>query len=187
MAMVPWVAACGLFSDDDGPRVLVVGDSVTRLAADQLREKMSWAEAVDIKARDGDRTDQLLAAARRGVDASPDIGIFMPGYNDILQNRAETDALAAMIALAAEVECSVWLLIPEDGGYSTSQVRTWNQRVRAAADKHSSLHVERDWKRLVERSPSFTFVSQLDAVHPNKQGREAVAEVMSTAAQRRCR
>jgi hypothetical protein len=160
---------------------------VTRLSAGELRKELEWADTVDIRAHNGYRTDELLTTVRDGVDASPDIGVFMPGYNDILQDRAETTALETMVELASEIPCSVWLLIPTDGGYSTEQVNTWNRRVLAAAEDHDSIHIERDWTRLVERSPEFTFLSEADAVHPNLQGQTAIAKVMSRAATRECR
>lgn len=180
------LASCSLFADD-GPRVLVVGDSVTVLSKEELRDQLGWAGTVDVRAQVRLRTDQLLDMAKEGADEDPDIGIFLPGYNDLLQRRANTKALDQMIDVAAGIPCSIWLLIPEDGGYPLDQVDTWNRRVTELAKAHPNIHVVDGWKVLVEQTPAFTYISDLDAVHPNQPGRTALAKVMAGAANDKCR
>lgn len=180
-------AGCSLFGSDDGPRVLVVGDSVTVLSKEELRDQLTWAGTVDVRAEVRLRTDQLLDMARSGADEDPDIGIFLPGYNDILQGRADTNALDQMMDVAAGIPCAIWLLIPVDGGYPRDQVDTWNRRVQELAKEHPNVHVSDGWKVLVEKTPAFTFISDVDAVHPNQQGRDALAKVMAGVANDRCR
>lgn len=186
MALVLVLSGCSLF-DDDGPRVLVVGDSVTVLSKEELRDQLGWAGDVDVRAQVRLRTDQLLDMAQEGADEDPDIGIFLPGYNDLLQGGADTKALNQMIDIAAGIPCSIWLLIPVDGGYPRDQVDTWNRRVIELAAKHPNIHVTDGWKKLVEETPAFTFISNVDAVHPNQQGRTALAKVMAGVANDQCR
>jgi hypothetical protein len=189
------LGSCSLFDSDDRLadrtgdgrlRVLVVGDSVTVLSQEEIRRRLDWADVVDIQATEGLRTDELLPGARQGEAEDPDVGIFMPGYNDVLPNRVDTDALPTMMEIAAQLPCSVWFLLPADGGYAPELVELWNQRVRSLAADHENVVVADDWKRLVEASPDFTFVSELDAVHPNRDGQQAIATVMTDRARDAC-
>lgn len=188
------LAGCSIFgSDGDGPeadgtvRALVVGDSVTVLSKEELRAELDWVDELDVRATNGYRTDELLEGAREGAKADPDFGVFMPGYNDILQERVDTPALGEMMDIAAGLPCSVWFLIPIDGGYAPELVGTWNERVQALADEHDNVHVSEAWKHLVEATPDFTFISDVDAVHPNDAGRKAIAGAMAVEADRFCR
>lgn len=185
-ALVALVAGgCGLIHDDP-PDVLIVGDSVTVLSEKPLRERFTWAGDVDIRATSGLRTDELLPGARAGARHDPDIGVFMPGYNDVLQERVDDPALVDMVDLSAQLPCAVWFLLPIDGGYSPTQVRIWNARVKKLAAMHHNLHVSGSWKALVERSPDYTFIKHVDAVHPNHEGQAAIAKAMSDAARQDC-
>lgn len=177
------LASC---SHDDGPRVMVVGDSVTVLSKQELQREFDWVSDLDVRATSGLRTDELLPGALRGAAEEPDIGIFLPGYNDVLQDRVDDPALADMVDLSADLPCSVWLLLPTDGGYSSKAVARWNDRVRSLTAEHPNVSTSDEWKRLVEASPDFTFVKEIDAVHPNKDGQRALAKVMSQLARDRC-
>ena len=96
------LTGCGLFDRDPGERVLIVGDSVTFMSSGSLKEDFSWADEVDIKAVSGLRTDELLPFAEEGMTHDPSSGVFMPGYNDVLQGRVAQAKLPEMMDLAAE-------------------------------------------------------------------------------------
>lgn len=174
---------------DDGPRVLIVGDSVTEQSEAPLRDRFGWAGTLDLRAHSGFRTDELLATAREGVEEGrPDIGVFMPGYNDVLQEvAADTDALEEMVDLADQVPCAVWFLLPVDGAYSTDQVTAWNERVERLVAETDHVEVVTDWRDLVDAAPEFAFTSERDAVHPNERGQAAIADAMAAAVDRHCR
>lgn len=164
-------------------RVLVVGDSVTVLAEDDLGAQMSWADELDIRATSGARTDELLDGARAGAEAEPDVGIFFPGYNDILQDHTDEDSLEAMMELAAGLPVSYWLLIPESIAPGPERVRPWNRRVEALARGHDNVMLVREWQKIVDEAPKSTYLMDLDGVHPNRKGRHALAVAMTQAAQ----
>lgn len=186
VALVVGAAGCSLVGDEP-PDVLVVGDSVTELSRQELGEEMDdWAGELIVRARSGATTAQLVPLAEDGLTKEPDVGVFLPGYNDVLRGRADAPALDDMIELAADLPCAVWLLLPTDGGYDPEQVERWNARLEQAADEHPSIHLSSDWKRLVEESPTFTFLSERDAIHPNAEGQRAIAEVMSAEAREAC-
>ena len=180
------LTGCGLFDRDPGERVLIVGDSVTFKSSGPLKEDFSWADEVDIKAVSGLRTDELLPFAEEGMTHDPSSGVFMPGYNDVLQGRVAQAKLPEMMDLAADIPCVVWLLIPDRGAYSKAQAGAWNDRVREEAKQHDAIHVVDDWANLVDNSPDYTLVKRQDAVHPNEQGQQAIARVMSDSLKREC-
>ncbi|HWJ96575.1 MAG TPA: SGNH/GDSL hydrolase family protein [Acidimicrobiales bacterium] len=184
--LVSGLAGCGLFDRDAGDRVLVVGDSVTYQSRAYLVKEFAWADELDIEATSGLRTDQLLPDAEEGLSHHPSSAAFMPGYNDILQDRVDRAALPEMMDLAAKVPCSVWLLIPVKGVYAPATAEAWNQRVRDEAAGHDNVHLVDDWARLVDNSQDYALVKSEDAVHPNGLGRKAVADVMSKSIQREC-
>lgn len=185
-ALAIGAAGCGLFDRDPGERVLIVGDSVTYQSRAELKEEFAWADELDIKATSGLRTDELLPGAEEGVSNDPSSAVFMPGYNDILQGKVPEAAVPEMMDLAAEVDCSVWLLIPLDGVYSRADAEAFNQRVRDEAEDHDSVHLVDDWARLVDNSQDFALVKQEDAVHPNELGRRVVAQAMGESLKREC-
>ena len=180
------LAGCGLFDDDPGDRVLIVGDSVTYQSRAPLKEDFAWADELDIKAVSGLRTDELLPAAEEGASHHPSSAAFMPGYNDVLQSNVDQAKLPEMMAIAADIPCSVWLLIPTHGVYSKQTAEAWNARVRKEAEGHDNVHLVDDWARLVDNSPGYTLVKKEDAVHPNLKGRDAIARVMSDSIKREC-
>ena len=182
------LVGCGWLdpAPDPGDRVLVVGDSVTVLSREQLGEEMEWADELDIRATKGLRSDELLPGAREGVDADPSSAVWLPGYNDVLQDRVEEAPVEEMVDLADEVPCSVWLTLPTKGVYPQEVAQRWNDRVREAADGRDGVHIVDDWERLVEESPSFTFTIEADALHPNAEGQSALAQVMSDTLRDRC-
>ncbi|MCU1370946.1 MAG: hypothetical protein JWO77_2140 [Ilumatobacteraceae bacterium] len=181
------VSSCGLFDDEPSGRVLVVGDSVTYQSRNWVVKALGGEDEVDLQATSGLRTDELIPGAEDGVSHDPATGIFMPGYNDVLQNRVAKAALPEMMDLAAQVPCSIWLLIPEKGVYDPKIAQAWNQRVREEAAGHDNIHLVDDWARLVDDSQAYALVKSEDAVHPNPLGRKAVGEVMGKSLKRECK
>jgi lysophospholipase L1-like esterase len=184
--LVSGLASCGWLGEDQSDRILVVGDSVTWQSRAWVVKALGGGGEVDLEAISGKRTDELLDGAEEGVSHHPRSGIFMPGYNDVLQNRVNEAALPQMMDLAAQVPCSVWLLIPDKGVYDPKIAQAWNQRVRDEAEGYPNVHVVDDWARLVDGSQQYALVKTEDGVHPNDLGRKAVAEVMAKSLQREC-
>jgi hypothetical protein len=184
--LVGGLSSCGLFSDDTSGRTLVVGDSVTYQSRGYIVKELGGGDEVEMKAHSGLRTDQLLPGAEEGVSHDPKRAIFMPGYNDVLQDRVDQSKLPEMIDLAAQVPCTVWLLLPTKGVYSASIAEDWNQRVRDQAAEYDTIHLVDDWARLVDNSQEYTFVKTEDGLHPNPLGRKAIGEVMAKSINREC-
>src|SRR5690606_25510910 len=143
------LAGCGLFGDSRD-RVLIVGDSVTYLSRAYLTKELDRAGTIDLQATSGLRTDELLPGAEEGVPYDPDLPVFMPGYNDVLQARLDRAAVPQMLDLAAHVPCSVWRLVAVRGVYEPDLAKAWNARVREAAADHDNVHLVDDWALLVD-------------------------------------
>ncbi|MEZ5143252.1 MAG: SGNH/GDSL hydrolase family protein [Acidimicrobiales bacterium] len=66
---------------------VLLGDSITVVSEDALREELRRGYQVDIEARSGYRTDQLLTEVPEGATtASPDQVVINLGTNDVGQS-----------------------------------------------------------------------------------------------------
>lgn len=184
--LVVGTASCGWLDQEPTDRILVVGDSVTYQSRAWVVKSLGGEDEVDLQAITGKRTDELLDGAEAGVSHDPRAAIFMPGYNDVLQNRVGRSALPQMMDLAGQTPCAVWLLIPVKGVYDPAFAEDWNQRVRDEAAAYPNVHVVDDWARLVDDSQDYALVKTEDGVHPNGLGRQAVGKVMADTLEREC-
>lgn len=173
-----------------GPHVVVVGDSVTFMAAADLQDAFDWTSNVNVQGRSGYRTDELLPVARDVLATDPDIAVFLPGYNDVWQEADTDEAVAEMVALAARAPCAVWMLLPTKGDYDPERMEDFNARVEELADEHDSIHVDASWRDRVDATdgpePDLELVSD-DLVHPTDAGTRALAEEIEAAVSRHCR
>ena len=94
------IAGCG---GSDSRRVVVVGDSLTRLAAPHFPSELSH-DNVDIDARNGRRIDQMIPALSRLLERDADVVIVNLGTNDALQHRGHPDWRTGFDALLALVD-----------------------------------------------------------------------------------
>lgn len=182
------LSACGSDAppEPEGPEVLVVGDSVTVLSSEELRSRFDWAGSVRVEATSGATTEELLDDARDGVGREPDIGVFLVGYNDLRDEDPDPESLADMVALAAELDCAVWFLLPEELGHPRRLARAWNRNVVEQAEAHPSVHVSEQWRDLVDASEPGEYVYRADEIHPNQAGQRALGRLMASEAQARC-
>ncbi|HEV7722752.1 MAG TPA: SGNH/GDSL hydrolase family protein [Iamia sp.] len=170
--------------------VLVIGDSVTDQSSDQITAAMPDRE-VTVIGLSGLRTDQLRPVIEdtfRGVNR-PSVGVVMAGYNDVWQGTEREAPIDELVAVMAEVDCAVWVLVPTKGPWEHERALAFDARIRAAADA-AGVAVDTRWRDAVDRpdgpAPDPDLV-QDDDVHPSEAGRLRVAEVMAAAVEDHCR
>lgn len=174
-----------------GPRVLVVGDSVTYMSANPIKDAFDWTDNVDVQGRPGYRTDQLVPVAVELVGADdPEVLVVLTGYNDLTQGVDTSPAVEQMMDLAAARPCAVWLLLPTKGGYAAAAAEAFNSRLVALAEDRASVHLSTDWRDAVDATdgpdPDPGLVSE-DGIHPVGDGVARLARAMEEAAGRECR
>ncbi len=185
IALLVATSGCSLVGDD-GPRVLVIGDSVTQMSAGPIDDALDWAGTVDDRAAYGYRTDQLVPAAEEGVADDPEMAVVVTGYNDLLQQGVEGGAIEPLRDALDEVPCVVWVLLPESGPYPADQARRWNERIEIALDGDPTMHVASGWRALVDGSPDGPYLLE-DRLHPTAEGSRALAGVVDGALDAACR
>ncbi|WCO68751.1 GDSL-type esterase/lipase family protein [Iamia majanohamensis] len=174
-----------------GPQVLAVGDSVTYMSANPIKDAFDWTDNVDVQGRPGYRTDQLVPIALEFVDADdPEVLVVFTGYNDLTQGVDTSQAVEQMMDVAAAQPCAVWLLVPTKGDYAPDAAEAFNSRVVALAEDRGSVHLSTDWRDAVDATdgpdPDPALVSE-DHIHPVADGEVRLAQAMEEAASRECR
>ncbi len=174
-----------------GPHVLVVGDSVTYMSANPIKDAFDWTDNTNVQGRPGYRTDQLVPIALEFVGKDrPDDLVVLTGYNDLLQLQDEGAAVEQMMGIAADQTCAVWLLVPTKGEYPADAARDFNTRVVALAEDHPNVHVSTDWRDAVDATdgpdPDPALISD-DHVHPVADGEARLAQAMEEGVSSGCR
>ncbi|MBX3313048.1 MAG: SGNH/GDSL hydrolase family protein [Actinobacteria bacterium] len=168
--------------------VMFVGDSVTFLSLDDLNGDLG-AKHPAYYARPGFTSADLLpifkqAVEEREADGDPLEQVAMLiGYNDVLHDDVESPALGEIMTLAGKFDCAIWLELPPVP-LRTELVDRWNERARAEARKHPSIHLVDEWRKLVASDPD-AYVPD-DGVHPNAKGREELSRIYLDAIRNLC-
>lgn len=175
----------------DGPKVALLGDSISVAAAPHLRRDLR-GYATKIAAVIGEGVaggpishafgsgDMLEIATRYGQDP-PAVGIVALGTNDVW--RAELSAADARRVLpdlvsALGAGCLVVVLLADGAGvadYDPAAAAAINDQLRTVADEVV------DWGEIAARPGSL----KADGIHPTDVGAAALAEALA-AAVRRC-
>ncbi|MCU1357295.1 MAG: hypothetical protein JWM89_2713 [Acidimicrobiales bacterium] len=181
-----------------GRGTLIVGDSVTFLAAGQLNRRLG--STYDIIAEPGYRSDELLPLLREemarptGAAARRNRIALLVGYNDVLQGVAEdSKALPVMIQASSRFRCAVWLALPSRPGgraagnrkFVAAQADAWNRQLVTEAGKYPNVHVANDWSDAVD-GPGGQALLELDGVHPVVAGQARLAAAYERALARDC-
>lgn len=198
VAVLAVVAVIMFRGDGDGDPatrrpILIVGDSVTALTAEDLNA-LYGEPNIQILARWGYRTDQLLPLVRdaEGRPAGRRIALLV-GYNDVFERTVDTAPVADMMDESSRFRCAVWMTLPARTGgsedpkppFDADLVRRWNERLTSEAARHSNVHVVRDWERLVDDDTG-TRLIEARGVHPEPPGQLELAAIYRTALDREC-
>jgi lysophospholipase L1-like esterase len=174
------VGAVALWPRSHGPKVAVVGDSITVFARHDLNHALDSAYDVKTSAVMGQRIDQMLAPLQHDLKSHPRAVVVNLGTNDVLQARLHPDwrtGFNAMIALVASTPCVVLTTISTLATTSAAAVPSVatdiNAAIIGAAASHPNFHVL-DWNGIVH-GPNGIALLIPDRIHPSGPGSRIIA------------
>lgn len=168
--------------------MVVIGDSITKLTATDLRERFPGAgiESI-IRANNGFTAEQMLGSARAVAHEPAGQLIVNLGTNDVFSQLPTEETLSSLrqyLELFPDAVCVHFVTINtrmvsnDDPGLADRATRV-NAGIRSWARDNERVSVI-DWNRIVER---YTDAGQpdgplllKDTVHPSQLGRRRLAE-----------
>jgi hypothetical protein len=184
------VGASGCGGDDDPPSVLVVGDSITNLTEDSLRERDENRHRFIVRAEDGATSKEMLE-----VIEADDLGgagheqvIINLGTNDVRQELTgdETEStIEELIGRFGDADCihlttiNEQVLVPDDPDVPQRNAEI-NDRLRSIVEREERVHLI-DWNARVaahrDRSEDEGSLLEADMVHPTEQGQDELGDL----------
>ncbi|MDZ7733312.1 MAG: SGNH/GDSL hydrolase family protein [Acidimicrobiia bacterium] len=142
--------------DPDGPKVSVIGDSITVLAADEIHGAMDDAYQTRIAARTGYTWRRMLDDAEEHAATDPEVAVVNLGTNDVSTSepipRPELFAdVERLLGVYEEDTCLVLVTVYDDAvkdDYDNEKATLLNARMKAWAD------VVVDWDAAVSEDPT---------------------------------
>lgn len=184
-ALLVVTAACG----PSGPRVALVGDSITDGARNELDAALGDAYELEIVGRFGKRTEEVEPEVAALATSTPSAVVINLGTNDVLQ-RVPTERAAAsldrMVAALGEADCVLVVTINESmtvsGTSFTDGARALNARIEQIADAHDNASVV-DWNAAIDDHGGNDELTS-DTFHPSAAGRAVLADAYRDAVDR---
>lgn len=181
--------------------VLVVGDSVTFMSFEDLRDEFGPDTKLDPVARPGYRSSNLMpfvedaVAARERSGKELERAVFLVGYNDVWKEEVGQNRLDEMVELSARFDCAVWLTLPVRpageppavGDFDPELGDDWNEMIADLVAEHDNLHLVTTWADAIEGASSADEYLDDDGIHPNDAGQELLAKTMHDAVIDSCR
>jgi lysophospholipase L1-like esterase len=168
-----------------GPKVAIVGDSITELSRARIVEALTDDQRVRIDASTGYTIAQMTPEIRRQVATRPDVVVVNLGTNDMdLENPRWRRDVDRMLDLVAEVPC-VELVTVHDGVHDPvgANVGTSiNARLGEVAAARRSFHLI-DWNTAVRERPGLVVA---DGIHPTAAGQRFLADAIRDAIRDDC-
>ena len=173
-----------------GPRVAVLGDSITVGSRPALREELS-SRSLKIGALLGEGLssgpysqvlgeDVMLSAAEDISDDGPPVAVLALGTNDAWNPRLTLDAAQEALARYDELlseTCLVVVTVNEDAvapDFDRSEAAAINESLRAMADQVV------DWDVLADAPGAL----RDDTIHPSDAGKQAWARAVADGVER---
>jgi lysophospholipase L1-like esterase len=191
VALVAVVAFVAARMGGEGPDVVVVGDSVTDLAREDIFERVEGRPQV--VAIPGARSDQMLGSLETAMEERTSAGqdleqvAVLVGYNDVGQDTFDQRSFEEMVADTAEFECAVWLALPDAEGLAldAGEATAWNDRLSALVEPYEGVHLDTQWQDEVNADDTDRLLDD-DLLHPSPEGAETLAEAYRDALSRHC-
>ena len=170
----------GYRGNSHGPKVALIGDSITVQMEAPLKQVLEPSYRVIIKAKSGQRLDQRLPTVKsvlHTVAGPPDLMVIDLGTNDALQNYAGWGAsLTSTMGLVANVKCVVFLTVNQNADIHHGTVAAQiNQALQNAVASRPNFHIL-DWNALLRQDGNAKhWLSDLDGIHLSPEGTYALA------------
>jgi hypothetical protein len=172
------------YTGSRGPRLGLPGDSITVLAARDLRRDLNGHDRYDIEAFPGDRVsqvDSIITSMLHADRPRPSLWVLNAGTDDAYQDNANwRPGLDQEFRDVAPASCVVMVSIntnadrPPDNGIA----QAINETLQYVHDTDPRKYIYLDWNALVHRSPSWL---RADGIHPDATGDAEYAAHVSAA------
>jgi lysophospholipase L1-like esterase len=184
-----------------GPRVGMVGDSLTCLSASDLQDDFQSTYGYDIACKNGitiTQGAQLAGDVDHSLEGSPSVMIVNLGTNDALKAKhdigphnsvdgaAATQALNDLAYELGNVPCVLWVTVSEVpdvyGSHVAAGINSWIHA--RTADPHNFMV---DWWGQLRTDGNATnWLSPVDGIHTTVAGQAALASMYLHAVQSDC-
>lgn len=190
-ALVVVVVFVAVRMGGEGPDVVIVGDSVTDDAREEIFDRVEGRPQVVAVpgARSADMLGQLEIAMDERTSAGQELEqvAVLVGYNDLTRGPFDEPSLEEMVGDTARFGCAVWLTLPDAEGLAldAGEATAWNDRLAGLVDRHDTVHLDRGWQEAVNAADGDRLLDD-DLLHPSSEGIEELAEVYRDALARHC-
>jgi lysophospholipase L1-like esterase len=173
--------AYGATAEEEKPRVLVLGDSITDHGQRQLRDTIGPLYALSIEGQDNFRADELLPAAQRWATRDFQQVVINLGTNDVVQGwptETTTETLTQLVSLFPHARCIHLTTVNVDlgpGADEGSRADAINEQLRVIANTDPRVRVV-DWKAIVDTETAQGVKLTSDGVHPTKEGQQLLVD-----------
>ena len=177
VVLVVSLAACS--DDGDGAYLLVLGDSITVISSDEIKDKLSDYSTV-IKADSGRKLADQFGAASALAQPPPEIIIVNLGINDVAKENADLVDDMKQILQKFRRSCRVVVTV-------SSHLFQAEQR-QLANELNDYIRrgnwVVADWDELIteykeDGEPDGSLTT--DTIHPTELGKDRLAELLDEA------
>ena len=165
------------------PSTVVFGDSITRLAAEDIAAETGAEVVAYDRAKWADLGPAVEAKLAERVEP-PERAAVLLGANDVIELSMTSTDFAAVLDPLAGVPCVVVLELPQTFFGSQS----FNEAMRAEVAKRPNAVTDDEWSALatsmVDQDNGTWF--EEDKVHPNAEGQQQLAKSYASALDRHC-
>lgn len=177
-------AACGA----SGPKVALIGDSITGLSRDRLIAGLGDGHTVEIMGKFGARSDEIIAEVKVIAASRPSAAVINIGTNDALQRVPAEQTKASVqeiLDLLDDVGCRYLVEINNGitdlltGDSRADEARAINVELDALARENPGVKVL-EWNAAIAEHGGVGAV-MYDTVHLSEQGQSLLAETYQQA------
>ena len=177
-------AACGT----SGPKVALIGDSITGLSRERLSAGLGDEYTVEVMGKFGARSDEIIAEVKVIAASHPSAAVINIGTNDALQRVPAEQTKASVqeiLDLLDDVGCRYLVEINNGitdlltGDSRADEARAINAELDALARENPGVKVV-EWNAAIAEHGGVSAV-MYDTVHLSEKGQSLLAETYQEA------